>query len=99
MKVGDASQIKALQPSPGADAPRDAREKRDRSDRVSTSDTEKVAAAVAEASRSAGTSRAARLRQIEAAVRQGLYKPDAQRIAQQILNEAEIAAKLQALLK
>jgi len=95
MKVRDASQIKAVQPSAGADAPREAREKRER---VSTAESERVSSAIAEASRGAGAARAARLRQIEAAVRQGVYRPDPQRIAQQILNEAEIAAKVQALL-
>jgi negative regulator of flagellin synthesis FlgM len=99
MKVRDASQIKAVQPSPGTDAAREARDRRERSDRVSTSETGKVASAVAEAAQGAGVTRAARLRQIEAAVRQGVYRPDPQRIAQQILNEAEIAAKLQALLR
>lgn len=98
MKVGDASQIKAVQPSPGGDVSREAREKRERADRVSTSESAKVASAVAEAAQGAGATRAARLRQIEAAVRQGVYRPDPQRIAQQILNEAEIAAKVQALL-
>jgi negative regulator of flagellin synthesis FlgM len=33
------------------------------------------------------------------AVRQGTYKPDPQKIAQQILEDAEIIAKLQAMLK
>lgn len=99
MKVRDASQIKAVQPTAQADALREARERRERTERVSTAQTEKVASAIADASRRAGTSRAARLQAIEAAVRQGVYRPDPQRIAQQILNEAEIAAKVQALLK
>ena len=99
MKVRDASQIKAVQPAAAHEAPRDARERRERADRVSTAETEKVASALADAAQGAGAARAARLRHIEAAVRQGVYRPDPQRIAQQILNEAEIAAKVQALLK
>jgi negative regulator of flagellin synthesis FlgM len=97
MKVHDASQIKALQPGPTADAPPAPKERR-APDRVSTEGSAKVAAAVAAASQGAGTARAARLRAIEAAVQNGTYKPDPQRIAQQILDEAEIAARLQALL-
>lgn len=96
MKVTDVSQIRALQPTAAADAPRDAREKRDR---VTTADADKVASAIADAARTAGSARAARLAQIESLVRQGVYRPDPQRIAQQILDEAEISARLQAMLK
>ena len=45
----------------------------------------------------AKASRADRLRNIEAAVRDGTYKPDAQKIAEQILADAEISARLQNL--
>jgi negative regulator of flagellin synthesis FlgM len=58
-----------------------------------------VAAAIGEAMQGVGAARTERLRAIENAVRQGTYRPDPQRIAQQILNEAEISAKVQALLK
>jgi negative regulator of flagellin synthesis FlgM len=99
MKVRDASQIKAVQPTAAPEGTREAREKRERADRVSTEETAKVAAAIGEAMQGAGSARAERLRAIENAVRQGTYRPDPQRIAQQILNEAELAAKVQALLK
>jgi negative regulator of flagellin synthesis FlgM len=98
MKITDASQIKALAPGklpePGR-TPAAARE--DAGDRVSTDDSAKVAAAIAQASRAATAGRPAKLQAIEAAVRQGTYKPDPQRIAQEILDEAELAARLQAL--
>jgi negative regulator of flagellin synthesis FlgM len=99
MKVRDVSQIKAVQPTAAPDGTREAREKRERADRVSTAETARVAAAIGEAMQGAGAGRAERLRAIETAVRQGTYRPDPQRIAQQILNEAELAAKVQALLK
>lgn len=99
MKVTDVSQIKAVQPTAAPDGTREAREKRERADRVSTAETARVAAAIGEAMQGGGAARAERLRAIEAAVRQGTYRPDPQRIAQQILNEAEIAAKIQALLE
>jgi negative regulator of flagellin synthesis FlgM len=99
MKIHEASQIRALDPATAADKPRDARQVRERSpDRVSTAETAKVARAVAAASQGAGAARAARLQAIEAAVRNGTYKPDPQRIAQEILDDAELSAKLQAVL-
>jgi len=98
MKVTDASQIKALAPSKPVEAGGPpAAERASKSDRVSTQDTERVKAAVAEASRFASTGRAAKLQAIETAVRQGTYRPDPQRIAQEILDDAELAARMQAL--
>ena len=52
---------------------------------------------VSQALENAKASRAERLRNIEAAVRDGTYKPDAQKIAEQILADAEISAKMQNL--
>ena len=52
---------------------------------------------VSQALENAKASRAERLRNIEAAVRDGTYKPDAQKIAEQILADAEISARLQNL--
>ncbi|OFX24432.1 MAG: hypothetical protein A2V77_19725 [Anaeromyxobacter sp. RBG_16_69_14] len=99
MKVTDTSQIKALAPDklpePGRarSAPRT-----DSGDRVSTADSARIAETIARASRTAGAGHSAKLQAIEAAVRQGTYRPDPQRIAQEILNDAELAARLQALL-
>ncbi len=98
MKVTDASQIKALAPGKLPEPGRTpAAEREGIGDRVSTDDSAKIAAAVAEASQTAAAGRPAKLQAIEAAVRQGTYKPDPQRIAQEILDEAELAARLQAL--
>jgi negative regulator of flagellin synthesis FlgM len=69
------------------------------SDRVSTLETARAAEVVATAARSAAGARALRLQAIETAVRQGTYTPDPQRIAARILDEAELAAKLQAMLR
>ncbi len=99
MKVTDAKQIGALaagkpqQPArPRAGGP-------EGRDRVSTDDSNRVASAVEQASQGAGAARAAKLQDIEAAVRDGTYRPDPQRIAQQILDDAELAARLQALFQ
>jgi flagellar biosynthesis anti-sigma factor FlgM len=67
-------------------------------DRVSTDDSAKLARAVLTASQAASAGRSAKLAAIEAAVRQGTYRPDPQRIAQEILDDAVVAARLQALL-
>ncbi|HEY7725431.1 MAG TPA: flagellar biosynthesis anti-sigma factor FlgM [Anaeromyxobacteraceae bacterium] len=99
MKVTDASQIRALDLNRQSDANRAQKpEAPDTEDRVSTEESARVAAAVAAAARRGGGSRAQMLHAIETAVRQGTYRPDPGRIAQQILDEAELAARLQILL-
>jgi negative regulator of flagellin synthesis FlgM len=57
-----------------------------------------VAAAIEQAQASSSTARSARLQELEAAIRQGTYKPDPQRIAERILESAEIAARVRASL-
>jgi negative regulator of flagellin synthesis FlgM len=99
MKVMDTSQIKALAPGKAPEPAKPAPERAGAADRVSTEDSAKVAAAVAAASQGAGAARGAKLAAIEAAVRQGTYKPNPQRIAQQILDDAELAARLQMMLR
>jgi anti-sigma28 factor (negative regulator of flagellin synthesis) len=67
-------------------------------DRVSVDEGTKLADQVQVARLRAGGARAARLSQIEAAVRGGHFRPDPGQIAEQILNAAEVDAKLQAML-
>jgi negative regulator of flagellin synthesis FlgM len=100
MKVTDTNQIRALDPSRQAEASRVQRpEQPDTEDRVTTEESARIAAAVAAATDRAGVgSRAEMLQAIEASVRQGTYQPDPNRIAQKILDEAEVSARLQALL-
>jgi len=95
MKVTDTSQIKALAPGKPAEPSKTSASERGAADRVSTEDTTRMAAAVAQAARHANGARGAKLAAIEAEVRQGTYKPDPQQIAQQILDDAELAAQLQ----
>lgn len=98
MKVTDTKQINPLASGKPAEPSRvPTRERDEADDRVSTDESSRVAAAVAQASTAARTARSARLVAIETAVRQGTYHPDPQRIAQQILDDAELAARLQAL--
>ncbi|MFL5261891.1 MAG: flagellar biosynthesis anti-sigma factor FlgM [Anaeromyxobacteraceae bacterium] len=98
MKVNDASQIRALSPEKPVEPGRTpAAQRGEPEDRVSTAESGSVAAAIAAASTGASTARAAKLQAIEAAVRQGTYRPDPARIAQQILEDAELSARLQAI--
>lgn len=68
------------------------------SDRVSTDESARLEAATAAARQQLGSGRAARLEAIEAQLRAGTLAPDSKRIAQKILEEAELAAMLQTLL-
>jgi negative regulator of flagellin synthesis FlgM len=96
MKVTDTNQIRALDPNRHAEVNRAQKaERTGTDDRVTTEESARIAAA---ADRSGIGSRAEMLQAIEASVRQGTYKPDPSRIAQRILDEAELAARLQALL-
>jgi hypothetical protein len=56
-----------------------------------------LAMATSKASLAGG--RAARLQDLEAQVRAGTYHPDPSRVADEILQDAEIDARLQALIK
>lgn len=67
-------------------------------DRVSTHDSARLTSTVLTTSQAARAGHAARLAIMEAAVRQGTYRPDPQRVAQEILADAVMAARLQALL-
>lgn len=67
-------------------------------DRVSVEEARKAAEVVQVAHARVGGARAGKLSQIEAAVRRGDYRPSPGAIAEQILNAAEIDAKLQAML-
>jgi len=101
MKVKDASELRGVE----ANRPPEPKKKTTStsssaaSDKVSNEVRAQVAAAANAARDSAGNDRTVRLEAIEAAVRQGAFKPDPNRIAQRILDDAELTAKIQALLK
>ena len=63
-----------------------------------TKKSEQVDISVSSAVEVAGSQRAERLRDLEAAIRGGTYKPDPNRIAEEILRDAELNARLKALL-
>ena len=83
VKAGDAA-------APGISGPKD---------RVSVDATKEVQTSVAVAQRAAGGHRAARLEQLETQVRSGGYHPDPSRVAEQILSDAEVDARIAALMQ
>lgn len=100
MKVKDASELRGIEanrPAEPKTAP--ARSSSVTADKVSTEAKAQVDAAANAAREAAGNDRSVRLDAIEAAIRQGAFKPDPNRIAQRILDDAELTAKIQALLK
>jgi len=97
MKVKDTGEVRRV------DANRTTETKKESAsasatDKVSTEAKAQVEAAANAARQSLGSNRAVRLEAIEAAIRQGTFKPDPARIAQRILDEAEVTAMLQSML-
>ena len=68
-------------------------------DRVTVSNSREVDAAIATAKTSQAAERPRRLEALEARVRAGEYHPDPSRVAQEILQDAEIEARLQSILR
>jgi anti-sigma28 factor (negative regulator of flagellin synthesis) len=69
------------------------------SDKVSQDQSQHFAKTVAVAQQTQVNTRTARLQQLTEAVRNGSYKPDAGQIAENILDDAEIDARMQAMLQ
>ncbi len=68
-------------------------------DRVSVDNSRDVDLAMATSKASVAGGRAQRLQNLEAQVRAGNYHPDPSRVADEILQDAEVDARLQALIK
>ncbi|MGC4120549.1 MAG: flagellar biosynthesis anti-sigma factor FlgM [Myxococcales bacterium] len=66
-------------------------------DKISVSQMSELEAAVTAAAATAGADRAKVVQELTNAVRQGTYKPDPQKIAQQILEDAKLIAQLRAM--
>jgi len=67
-------------------------------DRVSVDASKGAESTISEARRSSATDRAARMQKLEASVRSGTYSPDPGRVAEQILTDAEVDARLHAIM-
>ena len=83
----------ARQPQSDAAAPRR------QSDSVSMADADRAAAVARAAQTKVGMSRTARLAQVEDAIHAGTYYPSASQLASQLLDAAEIDARLQNIVK
>jgi negative regulator of flagellin synthesis FlgM len=100
MKVKDASEIRRLDVA----KPNESKSTQAGSgtsvtpDKVSTDSSAQVVAAGAAARTALSQDQGLRLEAITAAVRDGTFKPDPQRIAQKILDDAELTAMLQTML-
>lgn len=68
-------------------------------DRVTVTKSREVDSAVSTAKATQTTNRPGRLKALEARVRAGEYHPDPSRVAEEILQDAEIDARLQSLLR
>jgi len=98
MKVKDTSEVRRADASRPSETKKTERARTSATDKVSTEAKAQVEGAATSARQSLGSNRAVRLEAIEAAIRQGTFKPDPARIAQRILDEAEVTAMLQNML-
>jgi anti-sigma28 factor (negative regulator of flagellin synthesis) len=96
MKVSEVSGINSAQRAKPVNAAE--LDSSDPRDRVSVHETKDVEEAVAVAQRAAGGKRTARLERLESEVRSGGYRVDPSRIAQEILADAEVDARISAML-
>jgi len=70
---------------------------RPQTDKVSLHDTKQVEAVVQAVRAGLGSERALRLEELETAIRQGGYQPNASQLAEKIVRAAEIDARLRAI--
>lgn len=97
MQVKDTSEVRGVDASRAPDAKKTEGSAK-QADKVSTEARAQVDAAAAAARQAVGSNRNVRLEAIEAAIRNGTFKPDPARIAQRILDDAEVTAMLQSML-
>ena len=99
MRVQDKQSVKSADtgPSKQLSADRAAGAGRVLTDKVSVEGVKQVQAVVQAVQASLGADRAARLQQLENAIRQGTYRPDAGRLAESIVQAAEVDARLRAI--
>ncbi len=100
MKVKDASEVRRVDVAKPAESKvTRSSEAPAASDKVSTDSSAQVQAATTAARHALSKNHDLRLSEIAAAVKNGTFKPDPQRIAQKILDDAELTAMLQGMLQ
>ncbi|HUJ25434.1 MAG TPA: flagellar biosynthesis anti-sigma factor FlgM [Myxococcales bacterium] len=97
MKIRDTSSAPPASAESHPAAPRPAAT--EPADTIATSATGQLTAAIASAAAGVQDARTARLAEIKAQIKAGTYQPDPSAIADQILDQAVIDARLQAMLK
>jgi len=97
MKISDTQQTVPIAPAAPSKAATQGAEPT--ADKVSQDQSEQFAQTVAVAQQAQGSARTARLQQLTDAVRNGTYKPDPGQVAENILDDAEIDARMQAMLQ
>ena len=93
MRVEDKSSLKGTDAAPAKPAG-DKTAVRPQADKVSLDGVKQVEAIVQAVQTSMGVDRSTRLQELETAIRQGGYKPDAGQLAEKIVQAAEVDARL-----
>jgi len=96
MRVEDKQSVKTADSSP----PKAAAERavvRMQTDRVSVDSSKQVEAVVQAVQTGMGATRANRLQELETAIRRGGYQPDVGKLAERIVQAAEVDARLRAI--
>jgi anti-sigma28 factor (negative regulator of flagellin synthesis) len=96
MRVENKQSVGGTDAAPSKSAP-DKAVPRPQADKVSITQTTQVQAVVQAVQASIGADRAARLQELETAIRQGGYQPDAGQLAEKIVQAAEVDARLSAI--
>jgi flagellar biosynthesis anti-sigma factor FlgM len=96
MRVEDKQSVKGSDSGP-AKAATDRGAVRPQADKVSLEGAKHVEAVVQAVQASMGVDRSARLQELENAIRQGTYQPDAGQLAEKIVQAAEVDARLAAI--
>jgi len=94
MKIRDTNEVGRVLPTAASEGVRP----QPAGDKVSVSAQDEVDQAVARAQLSTASARSAKLQALEAAIASGSYKPNPGQIADQLLEAAELTARLRMLL-
>jgi anti-sigma28 factor (negative regulator of flagellin synthesis) len=97
MRVEDKQSVKSADSAPPKQT-LDRSAARVQTDKVSLKGVKQVQAVVQAVQASMGVDRASRLQELETAIRQGGYRPDAGQLAERIVQAAEVDARLRAML-
>jgi flagellar biosynthesis anti-sigma factor FlgM len=97
MRVEDKPSLRATDSAPAKPAT-DKTAVRPQADKISLNGAKQDEAIVQAAQANLGVDRSARLQELETAIRQGNYKPDAGQLAEKIVQAAEVDSRLSVIL-